>query len=76
MRRMDGINSDDMLSVKIIDCLGRKLLLLLNKNTGVLVNNFTSGLNDFVGSKPLLFGSLIEYLLHFEPLQNDFLQLK
>ena len=59
MRSMDGIKSDDMLSGKIIDCEGRKLLLLLNKVTGVLVNNFTSGLIDFVGSKTLLFGSLI-----------------
>ena len=61
MRSMDVINSDDMLSGKIIDCAGRKLLLLLNKVTGVLVNvkNFTSGLIDFVGSKTLLFGSLI-----------------
>jgi hypothetical protein len=57
---MDGINGDDMLSGKIIDCEGLKLLLLLNKFSGVLVKNtFTSGLIEFVGSKTLLFGGLI-----------------
>ena len=75
MRSMDGINSVDMLSGKIIVCEDLHLLLLLNKITSVLVKKFTSGLDEFVGSKTLRFGSLIKYLLKFEPLQNDFLRL-
>ena len=74
MRSMDGINSVDMLSGKIIVCEDLYLLLLLNKITSVLVKNFFSGLDEFVGSKSLRFGSLIKYLLKFDPLQNDFLQ--
>ena len=72
MSSMDGINSVDMLSGKIIVCEDLHLLLLLNKITSVLVKKFTSGLDEFVGSKTLRFGSLIKYLLKFEPLQNDF----
>ena len=67
VRSMDGINSVDMLSGKIIVCEDLHLLLLLNKITSVLVNNFFSGLDEFVGSKSMRFGSLIKYLLKFEP---------